>query len=105
MSTETPKDIDSFKESLKQDTPPEGLDGPMKALWHAGKGNWQKAHDVIKDDESKAAAWVHAHLHRVEGDEANANYWYAQAGKPPHDGPFGEELNTIAFGLLSQGGR
>jgi hypothetical protein len=105
MSTETPKDIESFKESLKHDAPPKGLGRPLEALWHASKGSWEKAHEVVMDDESKAAAWVHAHLHRRQGDAANANYWYARADKPPHDGPFDEELNTIAFGLLAQGGR
>lgn len=85
-------------------TPPKGASGPLAALWHAAKGDWDKAHNLVMDEESDAAAWVHAHLHRVEGDESNAGYWYRRAGKPPAKGPLGEEWDQIAAALLTEGG-
>ncbi len=80
--------------------PPDGLSGPVLALWHAGKGEWDKAHEIVQDDESKDAAWVHAHLHRVEGDEANAGYWYRRAGRPHCYDPVDNEWQSIAVALL-----
>jgi hypothetical protein len=60
-----------------------GLALPLRALWHAAHGNWETAHQLVQDDPTQESAWVHAYLHRVEGDVANARYWYHQAGKPP----------------------
>ena len=57
--------------------------GPLRALWQAAKGNWDTAHGIVQDDPSSDAAWVHAYLHRVEGDLGNARYWYNRARKPP----------------------
>ena len=54
----------------------------LAALWYDAKGNWEKAHELINDMEGPQAAWVHAYLHRKEGDNSNARYWYARAGKP-----------------------
>ena len=66
------------------------------------KGDWDKAHAIVQDDEGDAeAAWVHAHLHRVEGDESNAGYWYARAGKPHAKNSHVEEWNEIAGVLLA----
>ena len=84
--------------------PPEKASPPLAALWHAAQGDWDKAHALIQDDETATAAWVHAHLHRVEGDESNAGYWYRRAGKPPAKGPLGEEWDQIAAALLTEGG-
>ena len=85
-------------------TPPQGASGPLTALWHATKGEWDKAHTLVVDDESKEAAWVHAHLHRVEGDESNAGYWYRRAGKPHAKSSHDEEWTEIANALLLEGG-
>jgi hypothetical protein len=82
-------------------TPPAGPDGPLTALWHLAKGDWHKAHKVVQDDDGAEAAWVHAHLHRVEGDESNAGYWYARAGKPHAQNSHAEEWNEIAGVLLA----
>jgi hypothetical protein len=81
-------------------TPPEGLSGPLTALWHAAKGEWEKAHQLVMDDESKEAAWVHAHLHRIEGDQSNAEYWYRRADKPVSDAPLDDEWLQITAGLM-----
>ena len=74
-------------------------DGPLKALRLLAGGDWQGAHEALQDDESKEAAWVHAHLHRVEGDLSNAGYWYRRAGKPTETGDLGKERLTIEHAL------
>jgi len=81
--------------------PPEGLTGPLLGLWYAGRGDWEAAHDAVRLDESAEAAWVHAHLHRIEGDLDNARYWYGQAGRPHTAEPLDAERAKIAAGLLS----
>ena len=93
-----------FHGSLGGVHPPAGLSAPLTALWHAAQGDWDKAHDLINDDETAAAAWVHAHLHRVEGDLVNAGYWYGRAGKPVATASTDEEWKQIADALLLQGG-
>lgn len=93
-------DAKALKESTAGARPPEGLSGPLQALWHVAKGDWDKAHALVQDDESKAAAWVHAHLHRIEGDQSNADYWYARAGKPRPEGSTDDEWPVIAAQLL-----
>jgi hypothetical protein len=84
--------------------PPAGASTPLAALWHVAQGDWQKAHALVDHEEGAAAAWVHAHLHRVEGDHGNAGYWYRRAGKPATSAPLGEEWDTIAEALLTEGG-
>ena len=71
-----------FKASLANAAPAPGLAPPVAALWWAAKGDWDAAHKIVMNDDSKDAAWVHAYLHRVEGDLSNAGYWYRRAGKP-----------------------
>ena len=73
-------DISEFKLSLTQNTPPTG-DRNLLALWYDGRGDWTKAHDIVQDDSGSEAAWIHAYLHRKEGDDWNAGYWYRRAGK------------------------
>jgi len=71
-----------FRASLASATPAPGLDAPLAALWWAAKGQWDEAHKMVQDEATADAAWVHAYLHRVEGDLSNAGYWYRQAGQP-----------------------
>lgn len=78
-----------FRRTLAAQAPPAGIAAPLAALWWAAKGDWAKAHAIVMEDESRDAAWVHAYLHRVEGDLDNARYWYAQAGRVM--GPDGHE--------------
>jgi hypothetical protein len=72
--------LDFFKGSLADQKPPRGISTPLRALWWAAKGDWNRAHEIAQSDDGADAAWVHAYLHRVEGDLANAHYWYARAG-------------------------
>ena len=76
----------------------------MIALWWAGRGDWDRAHRIVMGADTTDAAWVHAYLHRVEGDAGNAAYWYRRAGRPVAEGPFDAEWDTIAAELLSRTG-
>jgi len=73
--------MSSFTESLSLATPPEHFSVHLKSLWHDKKGDWQKAHDLVDSLPGVEAAWIHAYLHRKEGDSWNADYWYARAKK------------------------
>ncbi len=95
-------DAKTFRESLAAPSPPAGLSPPLAALWQAAKGDWDAAHRLVQDESSAEAAWVHAYLHRVEGDLGNAGYWYRRAGKPVAAGPLDEEWQAIAAALLRQ---
>jgi len=72
----------SFVEFLAAASPSAAA-APLQALWHEARGDWERAHRLVQDDAGRTAAWVHAYLHRREGDDANARYWYARAGRPP----------------------
>jgi hypothetical protein len=74
----------SFQElhqSLREPTPPANVSAPVKGLWHDARGDWQAAHECVQEDSSRDGAWVHAYLHRKEGDLGNAGYWYSRAGR------------------------
>jgi hypothetical protein len=90
-----------FNHSIPENNqPPAGLTAALQALWWQAKGDWQQAHKIAQDDPSPNASWVHAFLHRVEGDESNAAYWYARAVKPVAHGPFPVERDQIVAALL-----
>jgi hypothetical protein len=89
-----------FKASLSNTAPAPDLSPPLAALWWAGKGKWDAAHKIAQDENDKDSAWVHAYLHRVEGDLGNAGYWYRQAGKPVANGPLDAEWEAIVSALL-----
>jgi hypothetical protein len=91
-----------FKRSLSKSRPPDGLAPALAGLWWAGKDDWDKAHKIVMDEGGKECAWVHAYLHRVEGDAENARYWYKQAGKPAASGPLPTEWAAITTDLLSR---
>jgi len=71
-----------FKASLSGAAPAPNLEPPLAALWWAANGNWEEAHKIVQGEDTGEAAWVHAYLHRVEGDLGNAGYWYRRAGQP-----------------------
>jgi len=89
-----------FKRSLSGKKPPSGLSPALTALWWAGKDTWDKAHDIVMNGEGADCAWVHAYLHRVEGDRDNARYWYRQARREPATGELAPEWSAIAAALL-----
>jgi len=91
----------AFHRTLSDAAPPRTLPAPLAALWWAKKGDWDKAHRLVMDEASGEAAWVHAYLHRVEGDLGNAGYWYRQARKPTATGALDAEWTAIAETLLN----
>jgi hypothetical protein len=93
--------FEAFRASLREGQPPEELEAALCALWWCEKGDWDLAHQLAQDAGSPAGDWVHAHLHRVEGDVANAGYWYARAGRTPSRAPLPEEWEEIVTALLN----
>ncbi|HEY5770546.1 MAG TPA: hypothetical protein VIS71_11945 [Terrimicrobium sp.] len=94
----------TLEEFQKSGNEPAGLTPPLRALWHDARGDWDAAHHVAQKDDSRDAAWVHAYLHRKEGDISNARYWYARAGRIAHRGSLEEEWQLIVNGLLALSG-
>jgi hypothetical protein len=92
-----------FKASLSGAAPAPGLAAPLAGLWWAAKGNWDEAHRIVQDDAGRDAAWVHAYLHRVEGDLGNAGYWYRQAGRPAATDSLESEWQRIVSALIEGG--
>jgi hypothetical protein len=92
--------IAEFRASFSGAAPAPGLDAPLAALWWAAKDNWDAAHKLVQDEATADAAWVHAYLHRVEGDLGNAGYWYRRAAKPVATDPLESEWERIASTLL-----
>ena len=74
------KSLTQFKASFSNEAPPPGLSEYAKALWWAGKGDWNRAHEIVQEMEDRPSARIHAFLHRQEGDISNAGYWYHRAG-------------------------
>ena len=89
-----------FKNSLFAIDPPEDASVYLKASWYDAKGDWDKAHNAIQDVPDKEAAWIHAYLHRKEGDIANADYWYRRAGKKRPSDTLDNEWEEIVSALL-----
>jgi hypothetical protein len=95
--------LDEFRASLKGNGPPGGLTAPLEALWHAARGVWDRAHGICQQQEGEPSHdWVHAYLHRVEGDLGNAGYWYRRAGRRRGDGSLDAEWAEIAGTMLDR---
>ena len=92
--------VSSFKESLSGNKPPQGSSVYLNALWYDAKGEWDKAHKLIQDVDDKNAAWIHAYLHRKEGDSVNADYWYSRAGKKRSPFSLEKEWEEIVTALI-----
>ena len=96
-------DRNEFERSLREQQPPAGMPPLLGALWWDAQGDWQRAHAIAQEVESRDGAWVHAYLHRREGDAANARYWYRQAGQPVSQDPPEREREAIVEALLATG--
>jgi hypothetical protein len=94
--------LEDFRQSLTSAQAPADLSPALQALWHEAKGDWNGAHAILQKDESANGAWVHAYLHRVEGDNGNAAYWYRRAGKPMSQQELADEWNALVRALLAQ---
>lgn len=99
--------IDEFEASLAGNAPPP-LGHALGALWWAAKGDWKlgtewaRAHELAQAEDSRAGAWAHAHLHRIEGDLDNAGYWYRQARQPVSSDELRDEWRAISAALLER---
>jgi hypothetical protein len=94
-------DLPAFRASLTLAAPPPGLSHALRALWLDAKGDWDGAHDAAQADEGRAGDWVHAYLHRKEGDAGNAAYWYRRARQPVSRASLDQEWEAIAEALLN----
>jgi len=94
-------DFEQFQGSLNQNQPPPELSLVLAALWWDAKGDWTRAHECAQQHETPEHAWVHAYLHRKEGDLDNAGFWYRRAGKPVCKGPLEAEWREIAEASLA----
>jgi hypothetical protein len=87
-----------FKSSLSGSAPASNISPPLAALWWAAKGDWGRAHAIVQEEKGVDAAWVHAYLHRIEGDLGNAGYWYRR--EPVAAGSVEAEWDQIVSALL-----
>ena len=94
--------FEDFRSSLGADAPPVPCAPLLRALWFDGRGRWEDAHRVAQDVEGADGAWVHAYLHRKEGDLQNAEYWYRRAGKPIATSALDDEWAAMVTLLLSR---
>jgi hypothetical protein len=93
---------DEFRRTQSRSEPPTDLTAPLAALWWAARGDWDRSHRIVMDEPGRDAAWVHAYLHRLEGDRDNAAYWYRQAGQPIATGALEVEWDAIVRALLAR---
>ena len=93
--------LDEFSDSITTNSSPESsLSLPLQALWWDAKGDWHQAHEVCQSAASIDGDWVHAYLHRKEGDLGNASYWYSRARKPVFQGSLEDEWKSLAQQFL-----
>lgn len=92
--------LKEFEASLKSDRPPSPAPLLLQALWHDKRGDWDRAHQIAQEIETSDGAWVHAYLHRREGDLSNARYWYRRANQPEATDSLDAEWSRIVVALL-----
>jgi hypothetical protein len=92
--------FEEYQATLASEAPPAGLSPLLRALWLDRKGDFDGAHAIAQDVETADGARVHAYLHREEGDESNARYWYRQAGAPAASGSLGSEWEALVRRFL-----
>jgi hypothetical protein len=97
-----PKTLAEFRDTLSSDSPPAQLSATLLALWHDAKGHWDTAHTVAQDIDGRDGSWIHAYLHRKEGDSGNAAYWYRRAGKPVSRLSLEDEWDQIVTDLVQR---
>ncbi|TVP51434.1 MAG: hypothetical protein EA341_05295 [Mongoliibacter sp.] len=95
------KTYEEFLDTIKQSTPPKELSTHLLALWYDANNDWDKAHKYVDGPTDPTSHWIHAYLHRKEGDMANADYWYKRADKVRPDISLDEEWALIAKKLIS----
>ncbi len=94
------KTLAEFKASLNLEQPVSNLSIQLKSLWYDGKGDWHSAHAQVDQLSDQQSAWVHAYLHRKEGDIWNADYWYSKAKRTRPDLSLEEEWEQLVLAFL-----
>jgi hypothetical protein len=94
--------LDEFRKTLSDPNPPANMSTELKALWQDGKGNWEASHNIAQDIHTASGSWIHAYLHRKEGDLGNASYWYSRANKKMPSYSLDQEWAEIATAFLNQ---
>ena len=92
--------LHEFRATLSKGAPPTDLSPALQAMWQDARGNWSAAHAIAQDIHDKVGSWIHAYLHRKEGDHGNAEYWYRRASQPPANDSLEEEWARIVSALL-----
>ncbi len=93
--------LSEFKATLVGDDQPSGDWPPLlQAMWWDAQHDWHRSHEIAQDEDSDIGSWVHAYLHRREGDASNARYWYRRAGRPVYIGSLEQEWEEIVVELI-----
>ncbi|MBU3027091.1 hypothetical protein Q4603_05145 [Zobellia galactanivorans] len=98
----TPKSYEEFKKTWGGSNPPSDLSEALKAMWFAANDNWEASHDIAQEMYNETGSWIHAYLHRVEGDKFNAGYWYRKAGRSYPQSSLEQEHQEITEYLLGR---
>jgi len=93
--------FEEFSRSLSLAEPPANISIYLRSLWYDAKGDWERSHTIIQDVNDTTAAWIHAYLHRKEGDIGNADYWYRHAGKKRPSASLEEEWENICRACIA----
>ena len=91
-----------FNNSLSFKAPPDELSLYEEALWYAGKGDWERAHNIVQEMNDNSSSLIHAFLHRQEGDLSNARYWYERAGSRMPANTIHEEWEYLVNKFLAE---
>ena len=94
--------LDQFKSSLDNNTPPAELNDYLTSLWHDANGDWNASHNIAQDIPTREGSWIHAYLHRKEGDRWNAGYWYRRAGRPMPEYSLDQEWEEMIKYFLTE---
>jgi hypothetical protein len=100
--TEARMTLKEFSSTINEPAPPKGTDVFLQALWYDAKGDWNRAHHLIQDEENATGAWIHAYLHRKEGDLSNAGYWYRKANRKIPNASIQQEWEEMAEEFLKR---
>lgn len=95
-----PKNYTEFEETLNEPAPPIAWPDALKALWFDATGDWESSHNIAQDMHTQIGSWIHAYLHRKEGDRFNAGYWYRQTGRSYPELSLEEELQEMVGFVL-----
>ncbi len=97
-----PKNYKEFQLTLERQVPSNDWPAGLKSLWHDAKGDWEASHDIAQEMHNELGSWIHAYLHRKEGDEFNAEYWYRRAGRPFPQETLKEEHRKLVEFILKR---